>query len=84
MTSNGIFQIVAFTLALVAIAKPLGSCMANLFAGERAVRHRVNRPLERRYYVTVAGAIAGPLIFFPAVSVRPVVGHFLMTQGRLF
>ena len=50
MTPNGIFQIVIFFLLILAIAKPLGSFMTKVFAGERTFLHPVLRPLERLCY----------------------------------
>src|ERR1700761_5006161 len=50
MTANGILQIVAFFLLIVLIAKPLGTFMAKVFAGERTFLHPILRPLERLCY----------------------------------
>ena len=50
MTSNGIFQIAIFFLLILAAAKPMGSFMAKVFAGERTFLHPVLRPMERLCY----------------------------------
>jgi K+-transporting ATPase ATPase A chain len=50
MTANGIFQIAVFFLLILAVAKPLGSYMTKVFAGERTFLHPVLRPLERLCY----------------------------------
>jgi K+-transporting ATPase ATPase A chain len=50
MTSNGLFQILMFTLVVVALAKPMGAFMAKVFSGERTFLHRALRPLERAIY----------------------------------
>ncbi|HML17769.1 MAG TPA: potassium-transporting ATPase subunit KdpA [Bryobacteraceae bacterium] len=51
MTPNGFLQIAVFFLLILAIAKPLGSYMTKVFAGERTFLHPVLRPLERLCYV---------------------------------
>ncbi len=50
MTSNGILQIVVFFLIILAVAKPIGMYMANVFAGERTFATSFFRPLERLCY----------------------------------
>jgi K+-transporting ATPase ATPase A chain len=50
MTPNGFLQIAVFFLLILAIAKPLGSYMTKVFAGERTFLHPVLRPLERLCY----------------------------------
>src|SRR6266702_4505739 len=50
MTGNGILQIAAFFLVLLALTKPLGAYMAKVFAGERTWMHRVLRPVEAAIY----------------------------------
>ena len=50
MTANGLLQIAVFFLAILALAKPLGTFMARIFEGERTWLHRVLRPLERLIY----------------------------------
>jgi len=50
MTTNGILQIVVFFLVILALAKPLGSYMTKVFAGERTFLYPVLRPLERLCY----------------------------------
>jgi potassium-transporting ATPase potassium-binding subunit len=51
MTANGIVQITVFFLLILALAKPMGSYMVRVFAGERTFLHPVLRPLERLCYV---------------------------------
>ena len=46
MTPNGIFQILFFTAVVIALAKPMGTFMAKVFAGERTWLHRIFRPVE--------------------------------------
>jgi K+-transporting ATPase ATPase A chain len=50
MTPSGILYIVAFFLVLLALTKPLGLFMANLFEGKRTILHPLLRPLERFIY----------------------------------
>jgi potassium-transporting ATPase potassium-binding subunit len=50
MTPAGVFLIAVFFLLLVALTKPLGVYMANLFEGRRTVLHPLLRPLERLLY----------------------------------
>ncbi len=39
MTPNGVLQIAIFFLIILALTKPLGSYMANLFDGKRTFLH---------------------------------------------
>ncbi len=50
MTLNGLLQIAAFFLVILALTKPLGVFMARVFAGERTWLHPVLRPLENGIY----------------------------------
>ncbi len=50
MTPNGILQIAVFFLLILALAKPMGSFMTKVFAGERTFLHPVLRPVERLCY----------------------------------
>src|ERR1700722_2413657 len=50
MTDNWLLQIAVFFLVLIAIAKPLGSYMVRVFAGERTFLYPVLRPIERLCY----------------------------------
>jgi K+-transporting ATPase ATPase A chain len=50
MTLSGILYIVAFFLVLLALTKPLGLFMANVFEGKRTFLHPLLRPLERLIY----------------------------------
>jgi K+-transporting ATPase ATPase A chain len=50
MTLNGVVQIAVFFLLILALAKPVGSFMVKVFAGERTFLHPVLRPLERLCY----------------------------------
>ncbi len=54
MNGLGVFQIVVYVAALVALAKPLGAFMARVFTGERTWLSPVLGPLERLIY-RVAG-----------------------------
>ena len=46
MTQNGLLQIAIFFLIILAVAKPMGIFMANLFEGKKTFLHRVLRPIE--------------------------------------
>ena len=46
MTANGIFQILLFIAAVIAVTIPMGAYMAKVFAGERTFLHPILRPLE--------------------------------------
>jgi K+-transporting ATPase ATPase A chain len=50
MTANGIFQILLFIAVIIALAKPVGTFMAKVFAGERTWLHRILRPVETAVY----------------------------------
>jgi K+-transporting ATPase ATPase A chain len=50
MTANGILQILAFFVIILALAKPMGIFMANLFEGKRTFLHRILRPIESLTY----------------------------------
>ncbi len=50
MTSNGLLQIGAYFLVILALTKPMGIFLARLFQGERTFLHPVLRPLERLIY----------------------------------
>jgi K+-transporting ATPase ATPase A chain len=50
MTLNGLLQIAAFFLVILALTKPLGEFMTRVFAGERTWLHPVLRPLESGIY----------------------------------
>jgi K+-transporting ATPase ATPase A chain len=52
MTPSGILQITLFLAVVLALAKPMGSYMAKVFAGERTFMHRLLRPLEVAVYRT--------------------------------
>ena len=50
MTSIGLLNILVFFLVLLAITKPLGLFMANVFEGKRTFLHPVLRPFEKLIY----------------------------------
>jgi potassium-transporting ATPase potassium-binding subunit len=50
MTANGLLNIAIYFLVLLAITKPLGVYMANLFEGKRTFLHPVLRPVEKLIY----------------------------------
>ena len=50
MTANGILQIALFCAIVTAIAVPLGTYMARVFAGERTLLSPVLGPVERGIY----------------------------------
>jgi K+-transporting ATPase ATPase A chain len=50
MTVNGVLYIVVFFVVLLALTKPLGLFMANVFEGRQTFLHPFLRPLERLVY----------------------------------
>ncbi|MBZ5561383.1 MAG: potassium-transporting ATPase subunit KdpA [Acidobacteriia bacterium] len=50
MTLSGVLYIVVFFLILLALTKPLGLFMANVFEGRRTFLHPLLRPLESLIY----------------------------------
>ncbi|MGA2629796.1 MAG: potassium-transporting ATPase subunit KdpA [Terriglobia bacterium] len=50
MTFSGVLYILVFFLILLALTKPLGLFMANLFEGKRTFLHPLLRPLEQLIY----------------------------------
>ena len=50
MTSMGLFNILVFFLLVLAVTKPLGLFMANLFEGKRTFLHPILRSVEKLCY----------------------------------
>ena len=50
MTANGIVQLVLFFGIILVLTKPMGSYMARVFQGKRALLTPVLRPVERVFY----------------------------------
>src|SRR6185295_11822146 len=50
MAFNGWLQIILFTAIVIAIAKPVGIFLTNVFAGQQTFLHPVLRPVERVIY----------------------------------
>jgi len=50
MTSQSLLQVVLYIVVLVALAKPLGVFMANVYEGQRTFLSPVLRPIERLVY----------------------------------
>jgi len=50
MSANGYLQLALYIGVLLALAKPLGTYMARIFAGEPAVLNRVGLPFENLLY----------------------------------
>ncbi len=50
MTANGYLQIAFYLVAVVALAQPLGTYMANLYAGKPALLNSIGAPFERLLY----------------------------------
>jgi len=46
MTSIGLLQILVFFLVILAVTKPLGVFMYQVFEGKRTFLHPILRPLE--------------------------------------
>ena len=47
MSANGYLQLVFYIVVLIALAKPLGAYMANIYEGKPALLNRWGAPLER-------------------------------------
>jgi potassium-transporting ATPase potassium-binding subunit len=52
MASGGLLYIIAYFLILLALTKPLGLYMANVFDGRKTFLHTLLRPIERLVYRT--------------------------------
>ena len=50
MSTNGYLQLVLYTVALLALAKPLGTYMARIYEGQPAVLNTIGAPLEKLLY----------------------------------
>ncbi len=50
MTANGYFQLALYIAVLIALAKPLGAYMADIYEGKPALLNRWGAPLERLIY----------------------------------
>jgi K+-transporting ATPase ATPase A chain len=50
MLANGYLQLVFYVVALIALAKPLGTYMARIYEGQPAVLNRFGGPFERLVY----------------------------------
>ena len=50
MTANGYLQLAFYVVVLLALAKPLGTYMARIYAGEPALLDRIGAPFERLIY----------------------------------
>jgi len=50
MSANGYLQLVLYLVVLLALAKPLGTYMARIYAGEPALLNRIGAPVERLIY----------------------------------
>jgi K+-transporting ATPase ATPase A chain len=50
MLANGYLQLAVYLVALIALAKPLGTYMARIYEGEPAVLNRAGAPVERLFY----------------------------------
>jgi len=50
MTANGYLQLAFYLVVLIALAKPLGAYMANIYEGKPALLNRWGAPLERLIY----------------------------------
>jgi K+-transporting ATPase ATPase A chain len=50
MTANGYLQLIFYVVVLIALAKPLGLYMANVYEGKPALLNRFGAPLERLIY----------------------------------
>ncbi len=50
MTANGYLQLAIYLVVLIALARPLGAYMANIYEGEPALINRWGAPIERGLY----------------------------------
>jgi potassium-transporting ATPase potassium-binding subunit len=50
MTANGYLQLVFYVVVLIALAKPLGAYMADIYEGKPAVLNQFGAPIERLIY----------------------------------
>jgi len=50
MTTNGTLQIVLYMVVLIALAKPLGAYMADIYEGKPAILNQFGAPVERLIY----------------------------------
>ena len=50
MTANGYLQLVFYIVVLLALAKPLGTYMANIYEGKPGLLSRIGAPFERLIY----------------------------------
>ena len=50
MSANGYLQLVFYIVVLLALAKPLGTYMANVYEGKPAFLNRIGAPFERLIY----------------------------------
>ena len=50
MTSSGVLQILVYFAVLLALTRPLGTYMAQVYEGRKTFLHPVLRPLERLLY----------------------------------
>ena len=50
MSANGTLQLVFYIVVLLALAKPLGTYMARIYAAEPALANRIGAPFERLIY----------------------------------
>ena len=91
MSALGVYQIVAYFLIILALARPMGLFMARVFEGERTFLHPLLRPLERLLY-RLSGvredveqhwtAYAGAMLAFHVVKFLFVYG-IMRFQGWL-
>src|SRR5471032_1355385 len=50
MSANGYLQLVFYVVVLLALAKPLGTYIANIYEGKPALLNRIGAPFERLIY----------------------------------
>jgi potassium-transporting ATPase potassium-binding subunit len=50
MTANGYLQLSLYLVVLIALAKPLGTYMANIYEGKPAILNQFGAPIERLIY----------------------------------
>ena len=50
MTANGILQLAFYLVVLIALVKPLGAYMADIYEGKPAVLNQFGAPVERLIY----------------------------------
>jgi len=76
MTTNGVLQLILYTVVFVALAKPLGAYMARVYEGRRLALDRVLGRLERLIY-RLCGVRSGEEMGWKTYAVAMLLFNFL-------